>query len=113
VGLGETMATAAHAGRDYRVPKRDLVAMVKVLLQSGRLRIASALPGAEVLVQELLGFQVRITASANDVYGAWREGQHDDLVLAVALTCWFGENAPGQGLLEYMRQHVARVSRAS
>jgi hypothetical protein len=25
---------------------------------------------------------------------AWREGSHDDLVLAVALACWYAERVP-------------------
>ena len=29
--------------------------------------------------------------TAHDSYGAWREKEHDDLVLAVALACWYGE----------------------
>jgi hypothetical protein len=62
-----------------------------VLLQTGRLKIASALPEAEVLVKELLAFQVKITSTAHDAYGAWREGVHDDLVLALALATWYGE----------------------
>jgi CxxC motif-containing protein len=75
----------------YSVPKRELVGCLQVLLQTGRLKIASALPESEILVKELLNFQVKITASAHDTYGAWREGAHDDLVLAVALACWYGE----------------------
>jgi hypothetical protein len=85
---------ATWEGSHVRVPKRDLVSEVQVLLQSGRLKIAKELPDAEVLVAELLNFQVRITSSANDVYGAWREGTHDDLVLAVALACWWGGHRP-------------------
>ena len=61
---------------------------------SGRLRIAAALPEADTLVRELLAFQVKITAAAHDTYGAWREGTHDDLVLAVALACWHAESRP-------------------
>jgi hypothetical protein len=30
-------------------------------------------------------------ATGNDSYEAWREGIHDDLVLSVALACWFAE----------------------
>jgi hypothetical protein len=37
-------------------------------------------------------FKAKITASANETFEAWREGQHDDLVLAVALAVWGGEN---------------------
>jgi hypothetical protein len=29
---------------------------------------------------------------ANEVFGAWGRGHHDDLVLAVALAGWAGEN---------------------
>ena len=29
--------------------------------------------------------------TAHDSYGAWREGAHDELVLAVAVACWYGE----------------------
>lgn len=72
----------------WTVPKRILVSTVQVLLQSNQLKIASALPEAATLVRELQNFQVKITDSAHDTYGAWREGEHDDLVLAVALACW-------------------------
>ncbi len=71
-----------------RVPKRDLVSVVQVALQNRTLKIASELGEAETLARELQNFTVKITDSANDVYGAWREGTHDDLVLAVALALW-------------------------
>jgi hypothetical protein len=50
------------------------------------------LPLAQTLVQELLTFRVTIDPkTAHDSYSAWREGLHDDLVLATALACWWGE----------------------
>jgi hypothetical protein len=82
-------------GLDYRVPKRDLVSVVQVLLQSERLKIARALPEAQTLTSELLAFKVSISLKGHDSYGndvgPWRENPHDDLVLAVALACWYGE----------------------
>ena len=83
-----------HEYRDWKVPKRDLVSSVQVGLQARTLRVARELPEAETLMNELLNFQVKITTAANDTYGAWREGTHDDLVLAVALTCWWVSVAP-------------------
>jgi len=77
-------------GVEY-VPKRDLVSVVQVALQTEKLKIASALPEARTLVRELQDFQVKITEAANDTYGAWREGTHDDLVLAVALGLYVGK----------------------
>lgn len=84
----------------YRVPKRDLVGELQVLLQEGRLKIAEALEHSRTLVQELMDFKVKITAAAHDTYGVWREGVHDDLVLAVALACWFGENMVVESVFE-------------
>jgi hypothetical protein len=79
-----------------KVPKRHLVAVVQVLLLSGRLKIAEALPEAKTLVKELLNFKVKIDpATAHDSYSAWRENLHDDLVLAVALACRIGEQRGG------------------
>lgn len=82
----------------FRVPKKELVATVQVLLQTRRLRIARGLPDAPTLVRELENFRVKITEAANETFGAWREGQHDDLVLAVALAAWAGEHClPHEG----------------
>jgi hypothetical protein len=77
-----------------RVPKRDLVSVVQVGLQNRTLKIASELPEAETLARELQNFQVKITDAANDIYGAWREGTHDDLVLAVSLALWCANRHP-------------------
>lgn len=79
----------------YRVPKRDLVSTVQVLLQNGRFKIAASLPEASTLRRELENFQVKINNNAHDTYGAWREGTHDDLVLAAALCLWYPK---GSGL---------------
>jgi Terminase RNaseH-like domain len=84
---------------EYRVPKRDLVTAVQVLLQSERLRISSSLKEAQTLVNELLAFRVSINLkTGHDSYGndagAWRENPHDDLVLATAIASWYAERNP-------------------
>lgn len=81
-------ATISEEDGITRVPKRDLVSTVQVGLQNRTLKIASQLPESDTLSRELQNFSVKITDAANDIYGAWREGQHDDLVLAVALALW-------------------------
>ena len=96
-------------GRAWRVPKRDLVSTVAVLLQSERLKIARGLKEAQTLTDELLAFKVSITTTGHDRYGndvgMWRENPHDDLVLAVALAAWHGENAVPQTQIPTARVH--------
>jgi hypothetical protein len=86
------MITGADAvsynGRIVRVPKRDLVSVLQVLLQGKRLKIAAGIEHRDLLLKELSTFSAKITTAAHDTYEAWREGQHDDLVLALALACW-------------------------
>ena len=51
---------AIREGAKWRVPKRDLVSLMQVLLQTQRLKVAEGLPDAAVLVEELLNFRVKI-----------------------------------------------------
>ncbi|MCO6418985.1 hypothetical protein JYK14_22905 [Siccirubricoccus sp. KC 17139] len=83
--------TVHGGGRHFRVPKRDLVTALQLALQDGRLKIAAEADHADTLVRELADFRVKITAGGADQYGAWREGAHDDLVLALALSVWWAE----------------------
>lgn len=92
---------ATHEGDDWSVPKRDLVSTAQVLLQGGRLKIAEALPEAATLTRELLAFKVTISQAGHDSYAAWREGDHDDLVLATALALWAGQTV-GQANAHYV-----------
>lgn len=105
-------------GRDpmkhgYRVPKRDLVGAVGVLLQTRRLKVAEGLPESETLKRELSNFRVKIDPkTAHDSYSHWREADHDDLVLATAMACWFREwfnyNLEVRNAREYARRANAR-----
>jgi hypothetical protein len=79
------------------VPKRDLVATVAVVLQQQRLQIAESLPETPTLTHELVNFKVEIDPrAAHDSYSAWREADHDDLVLSLALALWWGEHRSGR-----------------
>jgi len=55
---------------------------VQIALQSGHLKIAEELALAETLRKELPSFRIKVNIStAHESYEAWREGDHDDLVL--------------------------------
>lgn len=89
ITAGQTVTEAE--GGYLGVPKRDLVGTVQVLLQNQRLRFAAELGEVQALVKELLAFEVKLTESGHDQYGCWREGVHDDLMLALALALWHSE----------------------
>jgi hypothetical protein len=78
----------SHEGGYYRVPKRDVIVGLQVLLQNGELKIASGLRFGAALVAEMAEMRVKVSGAGREQYGAWREGTHDDLVFAVALACW-------------------------
>ena len=84
-----------YANGHYRVPKRDLIVGLQLLLQRRELQIAAGLKFGPVLAREMAEMRVKITTSGNEQYGAWREEEHDDLVLAVALACWGARKAWG------------------
>jgi len=86
-----------HEGMRVRVPKKDLVLTVELLLEGRRLRISPALPDARTLIDELHNFKTTVRLNGHEAYGAgveWREGAHDDMVLAAALAVWHGEHPP-------------------
>ena len=80
--------TKGETAREYRVPKRDLVGSLHVALSRKTLKISNKLPDAKVLKDELVNFRIKITTAGNDTYSAWREADHDDLVLSVAQGIW-------------------------
>jgi len=84
-------ATGGAGG--WHVPKKDLVGAAQVPLQRGKLKVAEALPEAQILTAELRNFEVNITLNANAVY-SHRDGEHDGLVLAVALALWGAKKRP-------------------
>lgn len=88
-----------------KVPKRELVGNLVMLFQSGRLKIAEGLAEGPTLVNELVNFKVKVNlATGHDSYEAWRESIHDDLVLAVALACWHGEDAKKREHARFLRE---------
>jgi hypothetical protein len=78
------------------VTKRDLVAGVQVLLESGRLTIGKV-AGQERLVKELSDVRMTVGASGRTRLGADGYGEHDDLAIALALACWKASGAMRRG----------------
>src|ERR687889_134558 len=69
---------------EVKLGKAWLVSRLQTLLQSGLLHLPRNAE-AEALGKELLDYEIRVTEDANDRYGAFRVGAHDDLVTALGL----------------------------
>ncbi|HET8908810.1 MAG TPA: hypothetical protein VFN11_17780 [Ktedonobacterales bacterium] len=67
--------------------KAYLVSRLQVLLQTKRLHLPASHPDVPVLVRELQDYEIRVDSNANDTYGAFRVGTHDDLATALGLAC--------------------------
>src|SRR5579884_670412 len=72
----------------WHVPKLDLLAGVQSALERGLLRISRKIPESALLVEEMMNVTAKVRSSGSLRLGADGFGQHDDLVLAVALALW-------------------------
>ncbi len=77
----------SFSGEMYRVPKRDLMSRLHLMLEDNALRIPFTLPALPDFREEFRAFRLRFTSTGHDSYSA--EGlTHDDLILSVALATW-------------------------
>ena len=83
---------------DYHVPRHDLLANLRVLLEKRMLAIAFTGPASELLRTELQRWGCR--------------SAHDDLIFAVALACWKAAGQPfnlhGPGPLPFIYPELRR-----
>lgn len=87
-----------EGGRLLNVPKKDFVSTMQLVLQNKQIQISGQLPNASLLAKELENFRVKITDAANETFGAFRQGEHDDMVIAVAMAVWLGERYGDSGV---------------
>lgn len=90
IGITITGGKSAAASDDgYHIPKLDLAMALQVLFGSSRLKIAKGMALTEPFIKEMEAFQAKIKANGTASYEAWRESDHDDLVLSVAMAAWW------------------------
>ena len=77
-----------RSGGVERVPLRDVIGAAQVVLQTNRLKVASALELASTLVGDLQSFDPKPVARGFDLRG----GRNSDIVLALAVALWWGDN---------------------
>ena len=79
--------------RYYYLPKRDMVQRISGTRAEKRLNLDLDHPLLPVLRKEVENFRIKFTNVGHDTYGAWRENEHDDLVFALGLACWWTQFA--------------------
>jgi hypothetical protein len=79
---------ASFTNGAWHVGKALLVSTLDALLHNGELVFAKALPEAPAMEAELKDFRRFVSAAGRSSWEA-RSGAHDDLVLAVAIACWW------------------------
>jgi hypothetical protein len=88
-GLGDV---TVRPDNGFNVPVSDLVGSAQVLAQARppRLKAAARMTLWPTLMRELSNFRVKTNKkTGHETYEHWREGDHDDLVYAVAMATWF------------------------
>jgi hypothetical protein len=87
-GQWENQHGSTHMAPKVNVPKQDLIGGLQAVLETGELKIAAGLRFAGTLVKELVDVRVRQRVAGGVRIGADGPGQHDDLVIALALAVW-------------------------
>ena len=82
------------SSQDVNVPKALLASSLDIAFAEDRLELTSEAEASDALRAELQGFRVKKTSHGNETMEAWREGIHDDLVLATAMAIWGADNRP-------------------
>jgi hypothetical protein len=82
----------------WKVGKGSLIETARQVLQEDRMtfdermpqEVLATTPPVRTIYQALLNYPFEQAPAANEAFAA-RDGDYDDLVLAVALACWYGE----------------------
>ncbi len=75
-------------GGQMTLGKAYLVSRLQTLLQGGRIHLPKT-QEAEALAKELLDYEIHVDEHANDTYGAFKVGTHDDLVTGLGLAVFY------------------------
>jgi hypothetical protein len=77
----------------FNVPSRDLFSLMRLMLETHRLKGNPTLKFWEVLLHELNSFKRRFTPKGQDTYGNDpREAPHDDLAFSLGITLWLADH---------------------
>lgn len=82
----------------WHVAKKILISNMLMLFGSGQLLFAEKLQEKQTVINELTNFKMKLTRAGNTTYEAWRESDHDDLVLSIAIGVWYAKRFGKPGI---------------
>jgi hypothetical protein len=86
-GGKEVVADELDGG--YHVPKRDIASSTNILFGTRRIKIVPGMALTDTYIREMANFTIKIKNETSASYEAWREADHDDLVLSVGMAAWW------------------------
>ena len=72
----------------YKVSKINLIGRLQTVFHTGSLKIAPKLKEGPMLATELRNFAMSVAENSGNLSFSARSGQHDDLLLSVAISTW-------------------------
>jgi len=75
--------------RELHVPKADLVAAGKLLIEQGRIRVAEGLRWGDDFKAQLMAFRGKVNEKGRTRYEADSEDDHDDMVVCLLMAAWW------------------------
>ena len=84
-------------GSQWNVPKKDLIAALVVAFENHKIKIANGLELGPILASEAMNLKAKISTNGHTEFKAdWRDGEHDDLALALACAVWWAVRPDGR-----------------
>lgn len=88
---GGISPTIDYKAREIRLPKHQMVSTLVAAFDSDRIYLSSRSKEIDAMIAELENFEIRISDEGHDQYGAFKTGTSDDLVCALGIACYCGE----------------------
>ena len=97
--------------RVFGVPKLELISALQSIMHTKQLVLDKTLGETERLLFEMQNFEAHITAAGRYTFGNNRVGQHDDLIMSLAIAAFVatGRHGPSTGIIDYYRNEAARM----
>jgi hypothetical protein len=109
IGISITSGMKANqADYGYTVPKLELISSLQLALRNRHLKFAEGLDQALVdqIRHEFATFVPKPKTGGGTSYEAWREKDHDDIILALAMNVWWIYRSHG---IQVVRKRILRT----